>query len=156
GLAASVVIGFEGMQRGSFVISLDFELYWGVRDGVTLDAYRERLLGEREVIPKMLDLFSEFGVHATWATVGFLFARDRSHIEECMPAALPAYDDPSLSPYEHLGTIGRDERDDPFHYASGLLERIATSPGQEIGTHTFSHYYCLEPGQTAAQFEADL
>jgi hypothetical protein len=29
-------------------------------------------------------------------------------------------------------------------------------PGQEIGTHTFSHYYCLEPGQQPEQFEDDL
>src|SRR5690606_22612734 len=28
--------------------------------------------------------------------------------------------------------------------------------GQEIATHTFSHYYCLEPGQDIACFRADL
>lgn len=144
------------MEPGSFVVSLDFELYWGVRDGVTLDAYRERLLGERAVIPKMLALFEAYRIHATWATVGFLFAQDRADIEKCMPRALPTYEDRSLSPYEHLRTIGKDEREDPFHYAPTLLELIAAAPGQEVGTHTFSHYYCLEPGQTASQFEADL
>ena len=34
-------------RPGSFVISLDFELYWGVRDTVDLDSYRASLLGAR-------------------------------------------------------------------------------------------------------------
>ena len=29
-------------------------------------------------------------------------------------------------------------------------------PKQEIASHTFSHYYCLEKGQTLADFERDL
>ena len=33
---------------------------------------------------------------------------------------------------------------------------IAETSGQEIATHTFSHYYCLEAGQTEKAFEADL
>jgi peptidoglycan/xylan/chitin deacetylase (PgdA/CDA1 family) len=144
------------MKPGCFVISLDFELYWGVRDVVALDDYRQRLLGERAVIPAMLELFARYGVHVTWATVGFLFAQDRAHLEASFPRVLPTYADPSLSPYRHAETIGRTEAEDPFHYAAGLLERIAQTPGQEIGTHTFSHYYCLERGQTAEQFEADL
>src|SRR5436190_13785740 len=111
------VIFGSAMQPGSFVISLDFELYWGVRDVVTLDAYRERLLGERRVIPRMLDLFAEYDIHATWATVGFLFAKDRNQIADHMPRALPTYRDGSLSPYRYLESIGDDERSDPFHYA---------------------------------------
>ena len=63
---------------GALVISLDFELHWGVRDKRPVDGpYRENLLGAREAIPRMLDLFEEFGVAATWATVGFLFAKNR-------------------------------------------------------------------------------
>jgi hypothetical protein len=34
--------------------------------------------------------------------------------------------------------------------------QIRDTPNQEIATHTFSHYYCLEPGQTADDFRADL
>ena len=34
--------------------------------------------------------------------------------------------------------------------------RIRSFPHQEIGTHTFSHYYCLEEGQDVAAFKADL
>src|SRR5207237_8338976 len=30
------------------------------------------------------------------------------------------------------------------------------APRQELASHTFSHYYCLEDGQDAAAFRADL
>ena len=72
---------------GALVISLDFELHWGVRDKRPADGpYRENLLGAREAIPRMLDLFEEFGVAATWATVGFLFAKNRREREEFSPS----------------------------------------------------------------------
>src|SRR2546426_12614664 len=57
----------------TFIISLDFELFWGVRDVTTLDRYGANLRGVRDAIPAMLRLFSERGIRATWATVGFLF-----------------------------------------------------------------------------------
>ena len=33
---------------------------------------------------------------------------------------------------------------------------MSQTPGQEIGSHTFSHYYCREKGQAVEQFAADL
>jgi hypothetical protein len=45
------------MNTGAFTISIDFELYWGVRDTRSLDAYREHLDGVRQAIPRMLGLF---------------------------------------------------------------------------------------------------
>ena len=37
-----------------------------------------------------------------------------------------------------------------------MIRSIQEHPAHEVGCHTFSHYYCLEKGQTEAQFEADL
>ena len=143
------------MSAPAFVISLDFELYWGLRDCVSLDAYRQNLLGVRQAVPAMLDLFRQRGIRVTWATVGFLFCRTKQEIEESVPARLPQYRDPTLSPYD-LSGIGADEVSDPFHYAPSLVRAIASTPGQEVATHTFSHFYCLEEGQTALEFDADL
>lgn len=140
----------------AFVISLDFELYWGMRDATSLDAYASNLLGERAVVPRLLELFSAYGVRATWAIVGFLFFGSRSELLEHVPDERPRYRDPRLSPYDHLETLGADEASDPFHYGRSLVETIARQADQEIATHTFSHYYCLERGQHAADFEADL
>lgn len=140
---------------GALVISLDFELHWGVRDKRSVDGpYRENLVGAREAIPRMLDLFEEFGVAATWATVGFLFAKDRREREDFSPSIRPAYKNPKFDAYAE--TTGDNEDDDPMHYASSLIARIAKTPKQEIATHTYSHYYCQEPGETLEAFAADI
>lgn len=140
---------------GALVISLDFELHWGVRDKRSVDGpYRDNLLGAREVIPRMLDLFEEFGVAATWATVGFLFAKNRREREEFSPSIRPQYKNPKLDAYAE--TTGDNEDDDPMHYASSLIARIAKSPKQEIATHSYSHYYCQESGETREAFAADI
>jgi peptidoglycan/xylan/chitin deacetylase (PgdA/CDA1 family) len=137
------------------VISLDFEIHWGVRDIYPADgAYRANLLGVRDAVPAILALFREFGVAATWATVGFLFATSRDELRELSPAVRPAYRNPALSPYDE--PLGLGEADDPLHFAPGLIEAVRATPLQEIATHTFSHYYCLEPGQSRQAFAADL
>lgn len=141
---------------GTLVISLDFELHWGVCDHLTVDDYRANLLGVRQAIPAMLALFAERSIHATWATVGFLFFDRRAALVAGLPSERPTYAAAGLSSYEWLTALGEDEDADPFHFGRSLLERIQRTPHQEIATHTFSHYYCLERGQTPAQFRADL
>jgi peptidoglycan/xylan/chitin deacetylase (PgdA/CDA1 family) len=138
------------------VISLDFELNWGVRDSRAGGGYRANLLGVRQAVPALLDLFERYEIHATWATVGLLFCRSRDEMVEAAPAIRPQYLDARLSPYAHMGEIGAGESADPFHYGASLIERIRGRPFQEIASHTFSHYYCQAPGQNVAAFEADL
>lgn len=142
-------------RTGVLVVSLDFELHWGLRDITSVDgAYSRNLLGVRRAIPEMLSLFRKYRVSATWATVGFLFARNRNELYSLFPSVRPTYSESNLSPYSQQ--VGRDELDDPLHFAPSLIERIAETPGQEIGSHTLSHFYCLERGQTVEQFTADL
>lgn len=143
-------------NKAALVISLDFELYWGVRDHLELEAYKENLLGVRQAVPALLELFTRYGIHTTWATVGFLFCRDREELLASVPDSKPRYIDGRLSPYDSLAQVGANESDDPFHYAPSLISMIAEAPFQEIGTHTLSHYYCLEPERNAAAFRADL
>jgi len=142
--------------RGIFLISIDFELYWGVRDKKTLEAYWRNLEGARPVIAATLDLFRTYEIHATWATVGFLFFDTREELLAALPERRPAYADARLDPYQYLGAIGAGEGADPFHFGASEVRRIAAQPHQEIGSHTFSHYYCLERGQDGATFRADL
>ncbi len=61
------------MQYGALVISLDFELIWGVRDQRTIADYGANILGVRRVVPVLLDFFAERNIACTWATVGLLF-----------------------------------------------------------------------------------
>src|SRR3954447_24128452 len=143
-------------RAGTLVVSLDFELRWGVRDRPDVERYGANLLGARQVVPRLLERFAAAGIAATWATVGMLFCESREELMERRPARLPSYDDPRLSPYGELEQLGAGEDDDPLHFAPSLVRQIAASPAQEVATHTFSHFYCLERGQTAADFEADL
>lgn len=145
-------------MTGRFVISLDFELMWGVRDRRSVKTYGDAILGARAAIPLMLRRFEAAGIRATWATVGLLFARSRQQMHEYSPGVRARYRDARLCPYRAVssGEVGADERSDPFHFAASLIDRIAQTPGQEIATHTYGHAYCLEPGQTIAAFRADL
>jgi peptidoglycan/xylan/chitin deacetylase (PgdA/CDA1 family) len=142
-------------EFGALVVSLDFELHWGVRDWAPPDGpYLTNLLGAREAIPRMLELFEEFDVAATWATVGLLFARSKEEADRFRPTVLPRYRNPSLRPYGE--PVGTDESDDPLHFGRSLVDAIRRTPRQEVASHTFSHYYCREPGQDTATFAADV
>jgi hypothetical protein len=146
----------RAVQNGAFVISLDFELLWGVRDKRTIADYGANILGVRQVVPALLDLFAERNIACTWATVGFLFFATKKALLAALPARKPRYSDPRISSYQYLSEIGADEDRDPYHYGLSLIRRILDYPSQEIGTHTFSHFYCLEEGGNVEAFRADL
>ncbi len=142
-------------RPGALVISLDFELHWGMRDHVARDdALYRRLPEARRAVRDLVTLFGARHIRATWATVGFLFASNRRELEAHAPSLRPIYARPELDPY--VEAIGPDEEHDPEHLAGSLVDLIGASAGQEVGSHTFSHYYCLEPGQSEATFRADL
>lgn len=144
------------MSQPTLIVSLDFELFWGMQDGWELSQYEDHVLGGREAIPRMLELFQRHGIHATWATVGFQFAESEAEARNYFPDQKPAYGNPALSSYRCFGHMGQNETDAPCFYAPSLIRQIAATPNQEIGSHTFSHYYCREAGQTVEQFRADM
>ena len=144
------------MSHSTFIVSLDFELFWGMQDCMDLTEYETNILGGREAIPQMLELFQKHDIHATWATVGFLFAKNEADLRTFFPDPLPTYANKRLSAYRCFGSIGTDEASAPCYYGASLIQQIASTPNQEIGSHTFSHYYCREAGQTPHQFRADM
>ena len=143
------------MSQPAFVISLDFEQHWGLYDHSPVEVCARRLQGGRRAIPRILKRFAVSGIHASWATVGLLFC-------EGLEDALTEY--PNHPPYrarrleirDVIERSGSSESEDPYHYALSLVQRIADVPGQEIATHTFSHFYCLEEGRSVEDFERDL
>ncbi len=144
------------MRQGSFVISLDFELHWGIFDVKSVDQYQNNLDGTRNAIDAILDLSQEFDIRLTFATVGFLFARSKTELAGSLPGHLPSYADENLSPYRLLEAIGENEEEDPYHFSLSMIKKIANDKIHEIGTHTFCHYYCQAEGQTLGEFEADI
>lgn len=143
------------MENGTLVISLDFELLWGVFDKVDWRNRKEYFQNTRKLIPKMLRLFVEYEVSCTWATVGMLFNENWDEWNQNIPNILPDYVDKDLDAYKY-GKLIQNKETEELCFAPDLINLIKDRPGQEIGTHTYSHYYCLEPGQNVDSFNLDL
>ena len=143
------------LKKSYFVISLDFELMWGVFDKRSIRSYGRNIEGVHEVIPKILKIFQEYDIHATWAAVGYLYFSSLNDLKSELPINYPKYFNKSLSSYMHTNTI--EEKDFKKYYSGiDLIKLINNTENQEIATHTFSHYYCLEKGQTLAEFKDDI
>ena len=143
------------MIKGALLISLDYELMTGVFDKRNIKSYGENIKGTHAAIIKTLNLFKKYNIHCTWATVGVLYHNNLEVLKKNFPSKLPIYFDSNLSIYNHFENL---ESATFESYYSGLdtISLIKNSLFQEIGTHTFSHYYCLEKGQTIVDFKADL
>ena len=142
-------------NNGALVISLDFELLWGVFDVVDQATKREYFNNTRKVIPQVLELFNKNGIHCTWATVGMLFNEDWEEWKKNIPSKIPNYSKNKLSAYNFGQQIASADTEE-LCFAPELIKLVMQTPGQELGTHTYSHYYCLEEGQNEEVFKQDL
>lgn len=121
-----------GEECGAFVISLDFELAWGTRGRPAASKVGPYLDGARHAIRVMLDLFEEFKVSATWATVGALLMAQPGAQRRHRMIADSRFSD--IPPGDHISA--------PNWYAEDILDRIlGCSVPQEIGCHTLTHLY---------------
>jgi peptidoglycan/xylan/chitin deacetylase (PgdA/CDA1 family) len=143
----------RALRTPSFVISMDFEMFWGVAGFRSLDGYRRNVEGEWSAIPRMLALFRKNEIRATWATVGMVMCSDHAQWREIRPALPPSYLRRELSAYCHDALAREHPR---LFFARPLVEQILCTPGQELASHTYSHFYCGEEGVAPEQFGADL
>lgn len=142
-------------ENGTFIISLDFELHWGIFDVAEIankTTYFDNTLAS---IPKVLSLFEDYDVQCTWATVGMLFNNSMEELKASYPERKPNYINKNLSAY-HFIENKYEDRFSKYYFAPKLIEQIATSKGQEIATHTYAHYYTKEIGQSKKEFENDM
>lgn len=143
------------LKNGSFIISLDYELAWGIIEKSYLKKYcNTNVCNVPMVVEKMLELFDKYQINATFATVGFLMCRDKKELEKYSPHLKPSYVNGALSPY--TGFLEALEQDNPCFFFPSLIKGLKAKKNIEIASHTFCHYYCLEEGQTAKEFEQDL
>lgn len=144
-------------MNGQFVISLDFEKYWGVFDSIAANGnYTENLNNVDVVIDRLLALSKCYNIKLTFSTVGFLFNKSKAEFIENTPDALPNYAIKTQNPYPLINDVDANEGANNQHYGYNSLIKINKEGQHEIGTHTYSHYYCLEEGQSIEQFTADL
>lgn len=136
------------LEKGIFTISLDFELIWGTVDLFGVEEFREAVeLERREVVDRLLELFNEFKIPATWCTVGHLFldkceaSENKKHAEVVRPQH--AWHEADWFTHDPCG----DEENAPLFYGKSLVEKIKNNPvKQEIGSHSFSHIILGDKG----------
>ena len=128
------------LERGVFTLSLDLELIWGTLDLFGPAAFRRSCEVERAVIDRLLALFVEFEIPATWCVVGHLLLdrcyaeNGRKHPEIVRPQH--AWSRGDWFAHDPDGT----EAQAPIFLGRSLVEKIRScSVPQEIGCHSFSH-----------------
>lgn len=142
---------------GSFVISLDYELMWGILDLHNASVYEQtNVKNVHDVIKRMVELFERYRVKATFATVGMLMCKNVDEVVSMSPEIIPTYIKKWLSPYGNTLQQIKNHGSQIHYFAPESIELLKNSNMVEIGTHTFSHYYSWEEGQTIEQFEADI
>lgn len=127
------------MSEGVLIISLDFEMMWGaIFNEKVKKGYLYRTEYIYEIIDGLLKLFKKYSIHATWAAVGAIACKDarEANLYACSEIKDP-YGTQKLK--EFISQI--DQRDYYRYFAPNLLQRILEVENQEIGTHTFSHFY---------------
>lgn len=144
-------------MQGSLVISLDYELMWGCCEWSTPEDYgKSNIAHVPEVINRMLKLFHKYDVHVTFATVGMIMLRDKEEAISMAPAKKPSYLRVEASPYSKNYIQQIKPEHESLSFAPQQVKILNADPNIEVGTHTYCHYYCWEPGQTIDEFEADL
>ena len=138
---------------GQFVISIDFEKYWGMRDHKSINDYKKNLERVDFINEALLAIFKKYEIHCTWAFVGFLIHENKEELLKEIPTKTPSYKNEKLSPYNYIRINKLAEK---FHFAPSTIRKIVSSKNQELASHTYSHYYCLEDGQTKEEFKIDI
>ncbi|WPR76867.1 polysaccharide deacetylase family protein [Algoriphagus sp. NG3] len=142
------------MSKADLIISLDFELHWGRFDKYDLRDYQEYYTNALDCLPRILDLFERYSIRATWATVGMLMAENWEEWNEYAPEIQPDFCEKKYSAVEwgrqqmKNGSLGL--------FAPEMVNRIRLTPGQELASHTFSHFFTAVQGSTLSAFESDL
>jgi peptidoglycan/xylan/chitin deacetylase (PgdA/CDA1 family) len=129
----------------ALVLSLDFELAWGLRERAGDADCAKGMERVHEIVPRLLDIFSRYDISATWATVGHLMLRDDYGGWDRLKPFSPSY--PWFAGQWYEGVPAFDAAQSKAYFAPDLVRRIVACPVyQELACHTFSHVYVESPG----------
>lgn len=140
-------------RRGALVISLDFELFWGCADFADYKEWQDKIEEVQLVVPEILKLFQKYEIHATWATVGGILADNEKEFKHYMEFSKSSQFQELIM---RLWPVDGNGCPDSMLFAPELVEMISQTENQEIGTHTYSHYYCSNGSSKPQDFYDDL
>jgi hypothetical protein len=137
-------------DKGYFIFSLDTELVAGRYDR---DEIRQKIFSkdgsrERQTILRLVDLFEEFNIVGTWATVGHLL---RDKCEYCETCPMMDWKGKYSSFEEVYGT------ENPLWYGADIIDALLSRGArQEIGFHGYSHKIFDEKLMSAREAQIEI
>ena len=134
----------------NFVISLDFELKWGMLDAG--QEYNKNILGARKAIPLILETFKKYNIVSTWAIVGMLFNSNYDEFKRYRPS-ITTDTKSDINPYNL--DLNNPALYDLF-FAPELVNLIIRSKLSEVATHTYSHFDLSSTDDLTAEFKEDI
>ena len=146
------------MNNGALVISLDFELYWGISSRIRYHERKEYFDTTLKLIPELLKIFELYQVKATWATVGMLRNSnwDEWELNNDSLKHKPEYHDVKLNNHYNVEDIIVEDRNPDHFFAGTTIDQIRSTSGQEVGCHTYSHYFCHDAQNLNQSLSEDL
>ena len=142
------------MDKGAFILSLDFEGLWGSIGGHTepqVKAFADSVSRNPVVIPRLLSLFEKYKIHCTWAVVGAMLCKNKEEVLNLLSDDVK-YQAWGISMKDYISNI---EADDVYFFPE-LIKRVKNCPNQEVGSHTFTHFYANETGVTVEMLRQEM
>lgn len=143
------------MKNGQFIVSLDFELFWGLA-GFNRQAilnYKENVSNAINALDEILKLFNKYQIKVSIAYVGGMSLSSAQEFLDNYSS--PEYENKELNIHTYIKKYS-DIIDDSLLVCSEYLKNLLNNRLVELGTHTFSHFYCLERGASVKDFAQDM
>lgn len=144
-------------KKGIFVISIDVEMAWGVFDVGGVEKHRKDFEKVRDVVNRLIQVFDEHRIAASWAFVGHLFLDSCEPLHGVNHRDMPRPDFPWFPFDWYSRDPGTDIRRDPMWYGKDLLGAVLSSKIEhEIACHSFSHVDFGHEGCTAEVAKSEV
>jgi hypothetical protein len=132
-----------GGASGYFIISLDFELMYGLSELKNQDYYKKSVAGGKVAIPRILELFTKYGIHATWSVVGkIMMASDSYHYAGNLIDMIRNVQGQEIGShtFSHIHCLGEGMSEEVFESDCSAFEKIASQ--NSIKARSFVLYFC--------------
>lgn len=141
-------------ENGLFIISLDYESMWGaIFNEPVYKGYENRTREIKRIIDSILSLFMKHDIHATWAIVGGLACNSKEEACRLAPVNICSLNgNESLAGF--IENLKQEESD--YYFQKDVVSKICKVENQEIGTHTFSHFYMYEHRNPEDKIDKEL
>ncbi|HAQ21325.1 MAG TPA: hypothetical protein DCR40_19150 [Prolixibacteraceae bacterium] len=128
------------MKKGKLVISIDYEMLWGLTDSnISASRYIE-LKQVPEVVTHLLNLFKKYEIHATWASVGALTYNNLDEMKKEMTNICRNLLLNQRSNY-YLLCEKKLNGNEQTLFDPESFSKIEQTPFQQIECHSFLHIF---------------